>query len=76
MARLTAEGMTRHEAFISGDHSESGISSVIVARIRGPADVEMGVFLVATGCLGIKDALFIGYATETASKKKALKTEA
>ena len=49
--------MTRYEAFISGVPSDIGMSSVIVARFRGPAAIEIGVFLVDTWCLGI--SLFV-----------------
>lgn len=56
--------MTRYEAFIDRNWRESSIHSIIVARIRSPSDVEIGIFLVDRWCLGIKDAGYRGDQTE------------
>jgi hypothetical protein len=56
--------MIRYEAFSSGSVGVEGMSSVLVARMRGSAEVEIGIFLVDTWCLGIKDAMFLEGRTE------------
>ena len=51
--------MTRPtEAYISSNLFDAGIGHVAVARFRGSGDAEIGVFLLDTYCLGIKDAFF------------------
>lgn len=51
--------MTRPtEAYVSSNLFEAGIGHVAVARFRGSGDAEIGVFLLDTFCLGVKDAFF------------------
>jgi hypothetical protein len=51
--------MTRPtEAYISSNLFEAGLGYVAVARFRGSGDAEIGVFLLDTMCLGVKDAFF------------------
>jgi hypothetical protein len=46
------------EAWMTGNLFAIGIGHVIIARYKGSGDVEVGVFLVDTFCLGVKDSLF------------------
>ncbi len=46
------------EAYVSSNLFEAGIGHVAVARFRGSGDVEIGVFLLDTSCLGVKDAFY------------------
>jgi len=48
--------MTRYEAFIEKSWRESGITQLIVARIRDNGSADIGFFLVDFWCLGVKDA--------------------
>ena len=51
--------MTRPtEAYVSSNLFEAGIGHVAVARFRGSSDAEVGVFLLDTFCLGVKDAFY------------------
>lgn len=48
--------MTRYEAFIEKSWRESGLTQLIVARIRDDGRADIGFFLVDLWCLGVKDA--------------------
>lgn len=48
--------MTRYEAYLTKDWKEHGIAHVVVARISDDTVAAVGVFLVDTYCLGVKDA--------------------
>lgn len=51
--------MTRPtEAYVSSNLFEAGIGHVAVARFRSSGEVEVGVFLLDTFCLGVKDAFY------------------
>ena len=56
--------MTRYEAFIDRNWRERGFHSIAVARIRSPGDAEIGLFLTDRWCLGVKDAAYLGDASE------------
>jgi hypothetical protein len=56
--------MTRYEAFIEKSWRESGLTQLLVARIRGDGRADIGFFLVDLWCLGIKDAFLHDDATE------------
>ena len=46
------------EAWMNPDLEEAGFGIVAVARFKGSGDAEVGVFLVDSFCLGIKNACF------------------
>jgi hypothetical protein len=46
------------EAYRNAQLFESGIGYVLVARWRGAHEVELGVFLIDSHCLGVKDAFY------------------
>lgn len=48
--------MTRYEAFIEKNWREHGLAHLLVVRKRGEGSADLGVFLVDTWCLGVKDA--------------------
>ena len=48
--------MTRYEAFIEKSWRESGLTQLLVARIRDDGRADIGFFLVDLWCLGVKDA--------------------
>ncbi|MFW5874556.1 MAG: tetratricopeptide repeat protein [Verrucomicrobiota bacterium] len=52
---------TTHRAFVSKNHDDSDfppLLSLAVLRERGGKPVELGLFLIDTGCFGVKDAYF------------------
>lgn len=51
--------MTRYEAFIEKSWRTSGLTQILVARIRDDGRVDIGFFLVDFWCLGVKDAFLI-----------------
>ncbi len=65
--------MTRYEAFIEKSWRESGLTQLLVARIRDDGRADIGFFLVDLWCLGVKDAFF--HDDVTASEFKELITE-
>jgi yecA family protein len=48
--------MTRYEAFLEKSWRETGITQLLVARIRADGHADLGFFLVDFWCLGVKDA--------------------
>lgn len=46
-------------AYIPLNLFEIGIGDVLVCRFKSNGRIEVGVFLVDVGCLGVKDAFFI-----------------
>ncbi len=48
-----------HQGYISQSLVESGLGHVIVLRKKSPLKVEMGVFLVDSYCMGIRDAYLV-----------------
>ncbi len=50
--------MTRYEAFIEKSWRTTGLTQLLVARIRDDGRADIGFFLVDLWCLGIKDAFF------------------
>ena len=50
--------MTRYEAFIEKSWRTTGLTQLLVARIRDNGRADIGFFLVDLWCLGIKDAFF------------------
>lgn len=61
--------MTRYEAFIEKSWRESGLTQLLVARIRDDGRADIGFFLVDLWCLGIKDAFLHDDATEAEFKE-------
>ena len=57
--------MTRYEAFIEKSWRTSGITQLIVARIRADGSADIGFFLVDFWCLGVKDAFLEEDASES-----------
>ena len=58
--------MTRYEAFIEKSWRESGVTQLLVARIRSDGRAEIGFFLLDLWCLGVKDAFLCADDTEAA----------
>ena len=58
--------MTRYEAFIEKSWLTTGLTQVLVARIRTDGRADIGFFIVDLWCLGIKDALFHEVTSEAA----------
>lgn len=44
--------------FISPDWQKSGITNVVVTRVRPSGNLVMAIFLVDTFCLGVRDAVY------------------
>ncbi len=57
--------MTRYEAFIGKDWRDSGMTPLMVARIRSEGRAEVAFFLLDLWCLGVKDAFLADVATES-----------
>lgn len=47
------------EAWLDSNLSADGMGSLVVARFKANRDAEVGVFLLDTYCLGVKNAFFI-----------------
>ncbi|MCX6956155.1 MAG: UPF0149 family protein [Verrucomicrobia bacterium] len=56
--------MTRYEAFIEKSWRTSGLTQLIVARIRDDGRTDIGFFLVDLWCLGVKDAFLYDDSSE------------
>ncbi len=56
--------MTRYEAFVEKSWRESGVTQLLVARIRSDGRAEIGFFLLDLWCLGVKDAFLVADGTE------------
>lgn len=61
--------MTRFEAFIEKSWRESGLTQLLVARIRDDGRADIGFFLVDLWCLGVKDAFLYDDDTEAALRE-------
>mgnify|MGYP001635456993 CR=1 FL=1 len=46
------------KCYITPDWKESGISQIIISRIRPSGNLSVGIFLVDTFCIGVKDATY------------------
>lgn len=46
------------KCYITPDWKESGISQIIISRIRPSGNLSVGIFLVDTFCIGVKDARY------------------
>lgn len=46
------------ECYITPNWKENGISQIIVTRIRPSGNLAVGIFLVDTFCIGVKDATY------------------
>ena len=57
--------MTRYEAFIGKDWRDSGMTQLVVARIRAEGRAEVAFFLLDLWCLGVKDAFLADASTES-----------
>jgi len=65
-AKMSPERFIREKArtlpigkcYITPDWEESGIAQIIVSRIRPSGNLVIGIFLVDTFCIGVKDATY------------------
>lgn len=55
---MVASAKRPTEAWHTAGLFERGFGQVIIARFKGSGEAEVGVFLVDTFCLGVKDAYF------------------
>ena len=46
------------KCYITPDWEESGISQIIISRVRPSGNLSVGIFLVDTFCIGVKDATY------------------
>lgn len=46
------------KCYITPDWKESGISQIIISRVRPSGNLSVGIFLVDTFCIGVKDATY------------------
>lgn len=46
------------KCYITPDWKESGISQIIITRVRPSGNLSIGIFLVDTFCIGVKDAAY------------------
>lgn len=46
------------KCYITPDWKESGISQIIISRARPSGNLSIGIFLVDTFCIGVKDATY------------------
>lgn len=56
--------MTRYEAFIEKSWRDSGMTQLVVARIRSEGRAEIAFFLLDLWCLGVKNAFLAAATTE------------
>lgn len=64
--RMSPERFMREKArtlpigkcYITPDWKESGISQIIISRVRPSGNLVIGIFLVDTFCIGVKDATY------------------
>lgn len=56
--------MTRYEAFLEKSWRTSGLTQLIVARLRDDGRADIGSFLVDFWCLGLKDAFLYDESSE------------
>ena len=56
--RETARTLPIGKCYITPDWKEAGICQIIITRIRPSGNLVMGIFLVDTFCIGVKDVTY------------------
>lgn len=76
-AKMSPERFMREKArtlpigtcYITPDWKESGLSPIIITRVRPSGNLAIGIFLVDTFCIGVKDATYYANMSQIDFKK-------